>query len=123
MVSNVKSSKNNNNETLRLLLVNFMKGKLIKKQMKYFYKKSFNKSTVLEIENYKVFLDIIENIIEYIDKPSSYIRHVIKYLVGKFKDSEELLVLYDFFNIIKFGLKDRKLAKVLLPLTLMLEKK
>ena len=100
-----------------------MKGKLIKKQMKYFYKKSFNKSTVLEIENYKVFLDIIESIIEYIDKPSSYIRHVIKYLVGKFKDSEGLLVLYDFFNTIKFELKDRKLAKVFLPLTLMLEKK
>ena len=52
MVSNAKSSKSNNNETLRFSLVNFKNGKLIKKQMKYFYKKSFNKSTVLEIENY-----------------------------------------------------------------------
>ena len=121
MVSNAKSSKSNNNETLRFYLVDFKNCKFIKKQMKYFYKKPFNKNTVLEIENYQVFLNIMESIIEYIDKPNSYNRHVIKYLVSKFKDSEELLVLYEFFPIIIY-LKDRKLAKVLLPLTRMLEK-
>ena len=35
MSSNAKSSKSNNNKSLRLQLVDFMKDKIIKKQMKY----------------------------------------------------------------------------------------
>ena len=122
MVSNAKSSKRNNNQTLRFYLVDFKNCNFIKKQMKYFYKKSFNKKTVSEIENYQVFINIMQGIIDYINSPNKYNLHVIKYLVSKFKDSEELLVLYEFYPIIKTYLNDQKLEKVLLPLINMLER-
>ena len=46
MVSNAKSQQANDNEILRYFIEDFMNCKFIKKQMKYFYEKSFNKKTV-----------------------------------------------------------------------------
>ena len=121
MLSNVKSSKSNNNESLRLQLVDFMKDEIIKKQMKYLNKIYNDEIVVFEIYNYEVLLSIVENIIKYIDNPSRYIRKEIKYLVGRFNYSEELIILSRLLPIFRFHLRDRKLSKILLPLTRILE--
>ena len=121
MPSNVKSSKSNNNESLRLQLVDFMKDKIIKKQMKYLNKIYNDEIVVFEIYNYEVLISIFENIIKYIDNPSRYIRKEIKYLVGQFNYSEELIILSRLLPIFRFHLRDRKLSKILLPLTRILE--
>ena len=121
MLSNVKSSKSNNNESLRLQLVDFMKDKIIKKQMKYLNKIYNDEIVVFEIYNYEVLISIVENIIKYIDNPSRYIRKEIKYLVGEFNYSEELIILSRLLAIFRFHLRDRKLSKILLPLTRILE--
>ena len=121
MLSNVKSSKSNNNESLRLQLVDFMKDKIIKKQMKYLNKIYNDEIVVFEIYNYEVLVSIVENIIKYIDNPSRYIRKEIKYLVGEFNYSEKLIILSRLLAIFRFHLRDRKLSKILLPLTRILE--
>ena len=122
MVSNAKSSKSNNNETLRLQLVDFMNDKINKKQMKYLNKIYSEEIVVFEIHNYEVLLSIIENIIKYIDNPSRYIRKEIKYLVGEFNYSEKLIILSRLLSIFRFHLRDRKLSKILSPLIRILKK-
>ena len=122
MSSNAKSSKSNNNETLRLQLVDFMNDKINKKQMKYLNKIYSEEIVVLEIYNYEVLLSIIENIIKYIDNPSRYIRKEIKYLVGEFNYSEKLIILSRLLSIFRFHLRDRKLSKILSPLIRILKK-
>ena len=118
MPSNAKSSKSNNNETLRLQLVDFMNDKINKEQMKYLNKIYSEEIVVLEIYNYEVLISIVENIIKYIDNPSRYIRKEIRYLVGEFNYSEELIILSRLLAIFRFHLRDRKLSKILLPLTI-----
>ena len=111
MVSNAKSSKSNNNETLRLQLVDFMNDKINKKQMKYLNKIYSEEIVVLEIYNYEVLLSIVENIIKYIDNPRRNIRKEIKYLVGEFNYSGKLIILSRLLSIFRFHLRDRKLFK------------
>ena len=122
MVSKAKSSKSNNNEILRLQLVNFMNDKINKKQMKYLNKIYSEEIVVFEIYNYEVLLSIIENIIKYIDNPSRYIRKEIKYLVGEFNYSEKLIILSRLLDIFRFHLMNRKLSKILSPLIRILKK-
>ena len=122
MPSNAKSSKSNNNEILRLQLVNFMNDKINKKQMKYLNKIYSEEMVVFEIYNYEVLLSIIENIIKYIDNPCRYIRKEIKYLVGEFNYSEKLIILSRLLDIFRFHLMDRKLSKILSPLIRILKK-
>ena len=122
MVSNAKSTKSNNNEILRFQLVNFMNDKINKKQMKYLNKIYSEEFVVFEIYNYEVLLSIIENIINYIDNPCSYIRKEIKYLIGEFNYSEKLIILSRLLDIFRFHLMDRKLSKILSPLIRILKK-
>ena len=122
MVSKANSSKSNNNEILRLQLVNFMNDKINKKQMKYLNKIYSEEIVVFEIYNYEVLLSIIENIIKYIDNPSRYIRKEIKYLVAEFNYSEKLIILSRLLDIFRFHLMDRKLSKILSPLIRILKK-
>ena len=112
MPSNAKLSKSNNNETLKLQLVDFMNDKINKKQMKYLNKIYSEEIVVFEIHNYEVLLSIIENIIKYIDNPSTYIRKEIKHLVGEFNYSEKLIILSRLLSIFRFILRIENLVKV-----------
>ena len=122
MVSNVKSSKSNNNEILRLQLLDFMNDKINKKQMKHLNKIYSEEIVVFEIYNYEVLLRIVENIIYYIDNPSRDIRKEIKYLVDEFRYSEELIILPSLLDIFRFHLRDIKLIKIILPLIRIIKK-
>ena len=84
--------------------------------MKHFKKIKNSETMIFEKYNYEILMEIVDNIINYLDKPSRDKRKEIKSLVGEFRYSKKLIVLPWLLDIFDHNLINFKLFKILCPL-------